>query len=158
VFFSAVSKADLFPIQTGTDKSSDISGEITVTVKTESESRYVRIRADGPGHFVYFLLDRKNSRVYYAEYGDFSVKTGKAQEMSTRLTTEGDFATLEILGGGLFQPRQWKINLTINNLTGHLTAMKANYKIARWGLPNGIHSGPIKYTGADFNCINFLKE
>jgi hypothetical protein len=54
--------------------------------------------------------------------------------------------------GGRWEAVDARAELSINSQSGKLTAFNYDLKVARFGLPNGMNSGPIKETMDKFSC------
>ena len=114
----------------------------------------VYVRADGViggrAQYVAFRINRATGRPYVYGYGrqDFAL-VGSKDEDGVRSFT---FAS-----GGAFSGSDRKIKVGIRLATGELTSLSAITKVARWSLPGGWHSGPIKDVADDFDAASIVR-
>jgi hypothetical protein len=142
-----------------------VSQNVTVTIRTTSNPDIVEIRADGKQKtnpdFLTFYLNTSTLRAAKSPYGESAVEYGEqagVKELSVTDKVFGSFRILHIVGGGFFESSSMDVTLAIDSQSGKLVSMSGKYEIARWGLPNGWHSGPFKTTQANFVCEGLLRK
>ncbi|HEX4924276.1 MAG TPA: hypothetical protein VFV50_09320 [Bdellovibrionales bacterium] len=59
--------------------------------------------------------------------------------------------------GGRFKPQDIRIEWDISKTDGNLVAIRSQILIAKYGLPNGWHSGPLKTDLYPLQCGRFSK-
>lgn len=127
-----------------------------ISVSRDSTGVY-RVRADGVQDgrpmFVAFELDAKSGEV---------AKTGGRRRRFTLTgsASKGGILQLSYAYGGKWQAYDERLTLGVDPAKGVLRSLGATTRVARWSLPSGWHSGPIKLTLDDFSAegIRYLGD
>jgi hypothetical protein len=141
-----------------------VSGSMKVTIRESGVSNILEIRADGADKkmdFLCFFLNTFSLRAAKSPYGASAIALGEAargQELSVTDSVEGAQRTLRVEGGGSTKPFELNVTMVFDSVSGSLLSMAGLFKVAKYGWPNGWHSGPIKKTFANFACSDFLKS
>jgi len=152
-------KAQSFEIKEGT-----FTGDgFRVDVKKTGVPGWYEIRADGPRtgrpQFVKFLINSVNRRVVKAPYGTYSILSGSKNLREFSLEQfeqqENELHFRWSYGGWRSSTEEY-VEMRLNS-EGSLISLNAETKIARYSLPNGFHSGPIKFR-ADLVVCGKLAE
>ncbi len=143
---------------------------ITVVVREVPGAPVVHIRADGEIdgviEFADFYLSLPKGIAFISPYGDSPVRSSLESLLKTRgqlyqlqydaLDESGKTRVLAFQLGGFTDARDFEIELAIDLSSQRLTALRSVRKIAKWSLPNGWHSGPMKYLSSQLRCDGLL--
>lgn len=135
------------------------SSETTrITVGQTRTPEVLEIRAEGKHSpdFLLFYVNTSSLQAAKSEYGEWGF--GRGKELRTSYFEEAGKGYFDAVGGGAFQSMWMKVRMIVDFQTGALLSMYGRYDIARWGLPNGWHSGPIKITFGEFSCDNLMRS
>ena len=121
-------------------------GKCDVTVTKSYQPNEIEIRVDKDHQYGSLVINTKKDEV-------LSINSCRdSQDMESTVSRENGELIYKASCGGSFNAYDAKSSVAVNEETGRLTSFNVKFKVAKYSLPNGMNSGPIKETMADFSC------
>ena len=126
-------------------------GACDVTVTKSYQPNEIEIRVDKANQYGSLVIDTKTDEVLSINSCNLG-GSKDSQLMESTVSREKGKLTYKANCGGTFDAYDANSSISVDEETGLVKSFNVKFKVAKYSLPNGMNSGPIKETMADFSC------